>query len=110
MHRQGRPWEKLGGQVVGGPDAATWAPGRLDVFLRGTDNALYHKWFDGSWHGYEGLGGTLGSDPSAVSWGPNRIDVFARSTTSTLLHKWYDGQTWSTGGKTLGERSPLHPT
>ena len=29
-------------------DASSWAPGRLDVFVRGTDNAMWHKWWDGS--------------------------------------------------------------
>jgi hypothetical protein len=31
-----------------------WAPGRLDLFVHGTDNALWHKWYDGgSWSGWE---------------------------------------------------------
>ena len=60
--------------------SASWAPGRLDVFARGTDNALWHKWYDGGWLDWESLGGVIASDPSAVSWGHGRIDVFARGT------------------------------
>ncbi len=43
---------------------ASWAANRLDVFVLGTDNALYHKWWNGSaWGpsvtGFESLGGTI---------------------------------------------------
>ncbi|TDW23985.1 M28 family metallopeptidase [Kribbella kalugense] len=34
-----------------------WGPGRIDVFAVGTDSALHHKAFDGSWHDFESLGG-----------------------------------------------------
>jgi Repeat of unknown function (DUF346) len=41
-----------------------WGPNRLDVFVIGTDRALYHKWWDGSaWRpslsGYEYMGGVI---------------------------------------------------
>jgi hypothetical protein len=66
----------------------------LDVFVRGTDSALWHRWYDGGWSGWERLGGTLTSAPAAVSWSNGRIDVFAAGTDSALWHKWYDGG-WS---------------
>jgi len=28
-----------------------------------TDNALWHKWFNGTWSGWESLGGALSSGP-----------------------------------------------
>ena len=35
--------------VRGGAVAiCSWGPNRLDVFVVGTDSALYHKWWDGS--------------------------------------------------------------
>jgi Patatin-like phospholipase/PASTA domain len=65
----------------------------VDVFWRGRDGALWHKWYDGQWHDHESLGaGPLGSDPRAVAWGPNRLDVFWRGMDGGLWHKWYDGQ------------------
>jgi hypothetical protein len=89
------PVSSLGGQLLGGPDATSWAPGRVDVFVRGTDNGLWHKWGDGNvWSGWEGQGGGLTSDPTAASWGPNRIDVFGRGTDNQLWHKWWDGGSW----------------
>jgi len=36
-----------------------WGPDRLDVFAVGTDSALYHKAFDGTWHDFESLGGVV---------------------------------------------------
>ena len=46
------------------PRVTAWDPNRLDVFVTGTDSALYHKWWDGSaWGpsltGYEAMGGTI---------------------------------------------------
>jgi len=82
-------WEDLGGVIYGAPAAASWASNRLDVFVRGTDNHLYHKWWDGSWHGFESLGGVIVDAPGAVSWGPNRIDVFAPGTNNHMFHKWW---------------------
>ncbi|MBW4614650.1 MAG: hypothetical protein KME21_15510 [Desmonostoc vinosum HA7617-LM4] len=84
-------WEPLGGFLNSGPDVCSWSSGRLDVFARGGDNALWHKWFDGGWSDWESLGGILTSDPSAVSWANGRIDVFARGADNALWHKWFDG-------------------
>jgi hypothetical protein len=86
---QWHDWESLGGILSSVPAVSSWAEGRLDVFVRGTDNALWHKWFDGSWYEWESLGGVLTSGPGAVSWDPNRIDVFARAIDNSLVHKWW---------------------
>jgi hypothetical protein len=35
--------------------------------VQGTDNALWHKWWDGSrWSGWESLGGTIVDTPDAA--------------------------------------------
>ena len=60
-------------------------------FVRGGDNALYHKYFENGWSDWESLGGILTSDPAAVSWNAGRIDVFARGGDYALYHKWFDG-------------------
>jgi hypothetical protein len=89
-------WESLGGSLTSAPAVSSWAPGRLDVFTRGTDAQLYHKWYDSAgWHNWELLGGlVVNSDPAAVSWGNGRIDVFATGTDNALYHKWYDSAGW----------------
>ncbi len=93
-------WESLGGGLTSGPGVSSWSENRLDVFVRGTDSALWHKWYDNGWSGWESLGGVLTSGPAAVSWGSNRVDVFVRGTDSALWHKWYDNG-WS-GWESLG--------
>jgi hypothetical protein len=93
-----------------------WGANRLDVFVIGTDRALYHKWWNGtawgpSLTGYEGMGGTCTSSPQVVAWGPNRLDVFVTGTDSALYHKWWNGSAWgpsltgyeSLGGTCIGE-------
>jgi len=90
-------WRQLGvEQIASGPAVCSWAPGRLDVFVRGTDNCLYTKSWDGKqWHNWFQLGvEQISSDPAAVSWGPNRIDVFARGTDNCLYTKSWDGNQW----------------
>jgi hypothetical protein len=80
----------------------SWAANRLDVFIQGTDNALWHKWFDGqAWNGWESLGGQLTGPPTAVSWAANRLDVFIQGTDNALWHKWFDGQAWN-GWESVG--------
>lgn len=82
-------------RFVGSPTACSWGEKRIDIFIGGSDGALWHKWYDAqTWHDWESLGGNLTSDPVAASWGPNRIDVFARSKDNTLRHKWLDEQGW----------------
>ena len=88
------PWANRGsppGGLTSGVDATSWASGRIDVVGRGSDNAVWHTWYDGSWHQWENLGGVITADPGAVSWGPNRLDLFARGTDNLLWHRWWAG-------------------
>ncbi len=92
-----------------GPVVA-WGANRLDVFVLGTNRALYHKWWNGSaWGpsltGYENMGGICTSAPQVVAWGPNRLDVFVTGTNSALYHKWWNGSAWGpslTGYEDMG--------
>ncbi len=93
-------WETLGGTLTSAPAVSSWGSGRLDTFVRGTDSALHHKWYQNGWSGWESLGGVLTSEPAAVSWSNGRIDVFVRGTDSALWHKWYQNG-WS-GWESLG--------
>jgi hypothetical protein len=85
------PWISLGGATLSHPSVVSWGAGREDVFVRGTNNNLYHKWYaDDHWSSnWENLGGTLTSAPEAASYGPNELDVFARGADGFLYHKWY---------------------
>ena len=93
-------FESLGGALVSAPAAASWQANRVDTFVQGTDNNLWHKWWDGRWFDWENLGGSLTSAPGAAAWGVGRLDVFARGKNNQLVHKWWDGQ-WK-GWENLG--------
>jgi hypothetical protein len=102
-------WESLGGVLSSPPSAVAWGPNRLDIFALGTDQALWHRWWDGSrWGGWESLGGVLSSPPSAVAWGPNRLDIFALGTDEASWHRWWDGSRWG-GWESLGGISLSRP-
>ena len=95
-------WESLGGILESPPRVVSWAPNRLDIFVVGTDSALWHRWWDGSsWGGWESLGGILASTPEVISWDTNRLDVFALGTDHALWHRWWNGSSWG-GWESLG--------
>ena len=96
------PGQSLGGILTSGPGAAAWDATRTDVFVRGSDLALYHSYSNGAgWSGWEALGGGLNASPAAGSWGPNRIDVFLAGFDSQLWHRYWGGANWS-GWEPLG--------
>jgi C1A family cysteine protease len=96
-----RGWESLGGILTSKPSATSWGPDRIDVVARGTDSAVYHRWWDGShWGGWESLGGNCQGGPAICSWGSGRLDIFVAGTDHHLYHKWYQGG-WS-GWESLG--------
>ncbi len=68
-------WQGLGGELASAPSAASRSADTLDVFARGTDNALWQRSFaNGAWSGWHSLGGAIMSAPAAVSWGPGRLE------------------------------------
>jgi hypothetical protein len=95
-------WQSLGGVLTSSPDASSWGPNRVDVFVRGANNAMFQNtWNGSSWTGFTSLGGVITSSPDAVSWGSNRIDVFARGQDNGLWHQSWNGSAWS-GWQSLG--------
>ena len=90
----------MGGVFTSAPAAVSSGPNHIDVFGRGTDNAIWHTYWDGSWHGFDSLGGTFVSAPSVSSWGGGRLDVFAVGTDSGLYHNYWDGN-WHSWGDRL---------
>ena len=97
VRESGRPWEHLGGPIRYGPDAASRAPGLLDVFaVSNINDSLYRRVFNGSWLSWQPLGGTLTSGPGAISWSSSRLDVFGRGTNGAIYStNWNNGVGWS---------------
>ena len=57
----------LGGILTSAPAACSWGPNRTDTFIRGIDNTMYHKYFDGTkWSEWKNLGGELASAPGCT--------------------------------------------
>jgi hypothetical protein len=89
-------WESLEGGITSNPAPVSWGPGHLEVFARGGDNALWHRWWMGNgWSGWDSLEGGITSNPAPVSWGPGHLEVFARGGDNALWHKWWMGNGWS---------------
>ncbi len=108
--------DKLTGSGSGtgtGPAVCSQDANSLDVFVQGTDHALWYKHLDGaSWGSWKSLGGVLTSDPAAVSRGVGKIDVFSRGTDGALWSRYTTdgGATWSIwykiGGQLLAGTGP----
>jgi len=91
----GSTLESLGGQLTSEPAAVSWGGSRLDVFARGADGALWHRWARGAaWADWENLAGQITSSPAVASWDANRLDVFARGGDGGLCHKPWEGTAW----------------
>ena len=91
------------GTYQGDPTIVSWAPGRLDVFVRGADNKLWQRfstdagqtWSD--WVKPVGDDGTLASSPDASTRGAGRLEVFVLGTNGRIYQRFYDGawnDTW----------------
>ena len=96
-------WTSLGGITTSAIAASSWGSARTDIFIRGSDLALWHRMWNGtSWSSWESLGGVLESAPAAVSWGANQIDVFVRGHDNALWHRSWNGTAWSGWGSLGG--------
>lgn len=95
--------DNLGGRQTSSPTASSWGADRVDVFMLGGENAVWHMWYDGEWNDWELPGGFLtsampGTMPSAVScaFTPNWVDVFYKGSNSDLWHFAWNGEKWTT--------------
>jgi hypothetical protein len=69
---------------------------RFDVFVNGTDNAMWHGWSDETgWHGWESLGGILSSAPAVASQHENQLEVFVLGNDGGLYWRRWSGTGWS---------------
>ena len=81
------------------PSAVSWAPGRLDYFVIGKDNAAYHKYWDGTnWMPagkyHERLEGKFTSSLAAASWGEGRIDLIGKGEDDEYRHLYLNDGQW----------------
>ncbi|HVE64708.1 MAG TPA: phosphodiester glycosidase family protein [Mycobacteriales bacterium] len=95
----GKGWSRapsLGGSMTSGPAVASTEPGRLHVFARGGDAAVWTKRFEGGrWSGWSSLGASIVGEPSVVASGPGKLDLFARFSDDSLAHRALRDGRWS---------------
>jgi hypothetical protein len=91
MSYKGSKWRSLidlGGGQHSDVAVSSWGTNRLDLFRKGDDNTLEHRFWDGKvWTDWVRIGTGISDTPAAASWGRNRIDVLALGTNGQLLHK-----------------------
>lgn len=104
-------WKTLNGSVrlTGRPVVAQNADGRLEVFARGLDHAIWHIWQvtpGGGWaDGWSSLGGNLVTGPSIATRRGGSLEVFGTGPDGGVWHTWQvtPGGPWVTSGwATLG--------
>lgn len=66
-----------------------------DVYVRGIDGGVYHKFWDGTaWSPWFHLGGKIKGSPSAVKPSPTTLDIYVRGEDDRLWQKWWTGSEW----------------
>jgi hypothetical protein len=102
----GSGWTNLGGYLTSSPAATSPASGMIDVFVRGSNGALYEKTTTdgGATWAWTSLGGQLasGTGPAACSWSASREDVFVQGTNGALYQKTWTTSGWSSSWTGLG--------
>ena len=102
------PSTYIGGVLTSAPTASSTSTGLIDVFVRGSDGAVWEITTSAAGSPltpWGSIGGQIpvNTAPSACSWGTGRLDVFVNGTDGTLWHKWWDASKWwnweSLGGK-----------
>lgn len=84
------------GPALTHPASASMSTGTVNVFLRGTDDAIWYKWWTGSsWSSWTNIGGTFVSSPAAVSTSSGTLYVFGRGTDNAIWYKLWNGSSWS---------------
>ena len=78
----------------------------IDVFARGSDDALWQiSWNGTNWSSWIRIGGKLTSAPAAVYSGIDKIDVFARGSDDALRQISWNGTNWSSWKSLMGQLS-----
>ncbi|KAH8884344.1 hypothetical protein GQ53DRAFT_730900 [Thozetella sp. PMI_491] len=109
-----KSWLSLGGVITAAPTSCSHQSGVLDIFVRGTDGALFqNNWNESSAVGYTGwlrLDGWLSSAPVVTCAAPDRMDVVLLGDTQSpypFFVKRWTGSAWQDyvklGGDFRGE-------
>lgn len=92
----------------GSPSVVSMRDGHQEIFTRGANGNVWHKWWYGStWSDWADMGGgAVTSAPAAVSMQDGHIELFARGQGGDVMHRFYWGNGWSPwyslGGNIVG--------
>ncbi|MFK7805099.1 MAG: LamG-like jellyroll fold domain-containing protein [Anaerolineae bacterium] len=80
-------WLTLGGYAADGLGAIGFGTGKMSLLVRGFDNGLWYRTFDGSWGSWQLVEGgdfKLASAVTPLATGANSFDVYARGDDNRL--------------------------
>ena len=116
LHRYrpaGGSWTRtldLGGAIASQPTAISWGKGRLDVFARGTDGAVWQRTYSsGAWGTWRSRGGSATSAPAVASQGRGSLDLFVRNASGAISHRRYRDGSWGSW-RSIGGSATSSPT
>ncbi|GAA2094958.1 hypothetical protein GCM10009801_63440 [Streptomyces albiaxialis] len=94
--------------------AARNADGRLEVFVTGTDHALWHRWQlgpNGAWSEWASRDGVITTAPTVFRNPDGRLEVFAGGADGRVWHIWQTSPNgaWMPDWSPLGNQQVLGP-
>jgi hypothetical protein len=99
-------WTSLSGTVLSSLAATSTRFGRLVVFAKRSDNAIWHRFREANsstWSGWTSLGGPFASGPAAIETAHGQLHLFAVQSNGTLSNRFYNPVTGAwTGWTGLG--------
>jgi hypothetical protein len=81
----------LGGVLRSSPAVASTGPGRLEVYVRGTDDQLWYRRRVGRWSPWRTLGGTSLAGPGAAATRGGRVDVVVTGVGRGVFQRFRPG-------------------
>jgi hypothetical protein len=92
-------YQAFGGSNLSHFETVTWQDGHTEVFALGSDQAIWHQWWElssSAWSGWQSLGGQLTSGPGPIIWGDGHAEVFATAPGGVPYHIWTASTGWTT--------------
>jgi hypothetical protein len=85
----------------------------MDVYVKGTDKACWHKtWKDNAWGAWENLGGDLKYPPNVVAY-DNKMELYITGNDNAMYRKVWQNDKWTSSWEWMGKDmdskpSPIH--
>ena len=90
-------WVSLGGNSTYGPGICSAGGNIFDVFIVGTNYAMYWRWYSGGYSAWISIGGACYSDVSAICESSSALQAFVRGSNATLYEVYTNngGTSWA---------------